>query len=138
MRELVQFIGDLRNARARDLEQKIINKEPANIRQGFDQSSLALVAKLGLDQDHTKVKTLIDWGADQPCINKRVAVNVAHSSRIPTDPYLVTMPQESLKELNHIHILQAFFVDPVTDLLVSFYTKSPLVFALDNVFFFWQ
>ena len=31
---LVQFIADLRNARARDLEEKRINKELANIRCG--------------------------------------------------------------------------------------------------------
>jgi AP-2 complex subunit alpha len=35
MRGLVQFIADLRNARARDLEEKRINKELANIRQKF-------------------------------------------------------------------------------------------------------
>ena len=32
MRGLVQFIADLRNARARDLEEQRINKELANIR----------------------------------------------------------------------------------------------------------
>lgn len=32
MRGLVQFISDLRNARARELEEKRINKELANIR----------------------------------------------------------------------------------------------------------
>lgn len=32
MRGLVQFIADLRNARARELEEKRINKELANIR----------------------------------------------------------------------------------------------------------
>lgn len=35
MRGLVQFIADLRNARARELEEKRINKELANIRQKF-------------------------------------------------------------------------------------------------------
>ena len=35
MRGLVQFIADLRNARARDLEEKRINKELANIRLVF-------------------------------------------------------------------------------------------------------
>lgn len=39
MRGLVQFIADLRNARARELEEKRINKELANIR---------LVVTLGL------------------------------------------------------------------------------------------
>ncbi len=34
MRGLVQFIADLRNARARELEEKRINKELANIRYG--------------------------------------------------------------------------------------------------------
>jgi AP-2 complex subunit alpha len=32
MRGLIQFIADLRNARARELEEKRINKELANIR----------------------------------------------------------------------------------------------------------
>ena len=35
MRGLVQFIADLRNAIARELEEKRINKELANIRQKF-------------------------------------------------------------------------------------------------------
>jgi AP-2 complex subunit alpha len=41
MRGLVQFIADLRNARARDLEEKRINKELANIRQKFKDGSLS-------------------------------------------------------------------------------------------------
>lgn len=40
MRGLVQFIADLRNARARDLEEKRINKELANIRQKFKSEKL--------------------------------------------------------------------------------------------------
>ncbi|KAL5883529.1 hypothetical protein ACKVWC_002521 [Pyricularia oryzae] len=36
MRGLVQFIADLRNARARELEEKRINKELANIRWVMD------------------------------------------------------------------------------------------------------
>ncbi|KAL1954098.1 hypothetical protein VTO42DRAFT_1753 [Malbranchea cinnamomea] len=40
MRGLVQFIADLRNARARELEEKRINKELANIRQKFKQGNL--------------------------------------------------------------------------------------------------
>ncbi|EEA24566.1 hypothetical protein TMatcc_007672 [Talaromyces marneffei ATCC 18224] len=40
MRGLVQFIADLRNARARDLEEKRINKELANIRQKFRDGNL--------------------------------------------------------------------------------------------------
>lgn len=40
MRGLVSFIADLRNARARELEEKRINKELANIRQKFKQGSL--------------------------------------------------------------------------------------------------
>lgn len=40
MRGLVQFIADLRNARARELEEKRINKELANIRQKFKSGSL--------------------------------------------------------------------------------------------------
>jgi AP-2 complex subunit alpha len=40
MRGLVSFIADLRNARARDLEEKRINKELANIRQKFKDGNL--------------------------------------------------------------------------------------------------
>ncbi|KZF22779.1 Adaptor protein complex AP-2 alpha subunit [Xylona heveae TC161] len=40
MRGLVQFIADLRNARARELEEKRINKELANIRQKFNDGNL--------------------------------------------------------------------------------------------------
>lgn len=41
MRGLVQFIADIRNARARELEEKRINKELANIRQKFKDGSLS-------------------------------------------------------------------------------------------------
>ena len=41
MRGLVQFIADLRNARARDLEEKRINKELANIREKFRDGNLS-------------------------------------------------------------------------------------------------
>ncbi|KAH8677896.1 putative AP-2 adaptor complex subunit alpha [Xylariales sp. PMI_506] len=41
MRGLVQFIADLRNARARELEEKRINKELANIRQKFKDGNLS-------------------------------------------------------------------------------------------------
>jgi AP-2 complex subunit alpha len=40
MRGLVSFIADLRNARARELEEKRINKELANIRQKFRDGGL--------------------------------------------------------------------------------------------------
>lgn len=40
MRGLVSFIADLRNARARELEEKRINKELANIRQKFKDGGL--------------------------------------------------------------------------------------------------
>jgi len=40
MRGLISFIADLRNARARDVEEKRINKELANIRQKFKGGSL--------------------------------------------------------------------------------------------------
>ena len=40
MRGLVQFIADIRNARARELEEKRINKELANIRQKFREGNL--------------------------------------------------------------------------------------------------
>lgn len=41
MRGLVTFIADLRNARARDLEEKRINKELANIRDKFKDTKLS-------------------------------------------------------------------------------------------------
>lgn len=41
MRGLVQFIADLRNARARELEEKRINKELANVRQKFKDGNLS-------------------------------------------------------------------------------------------------
>lgn len=41
MRGLVSFIADLRNARARELEEKRINKELANIRQKFKGGNLS-------------------------------------------------------------------------------------------------
>ena len=40
MRGLVQFIADLRNARARELEEKRVIKELANIRQKFKAGNL--------------------------------------------------------------------------------------------------
>jgi hypothetical protein len=40
MRGLVQFIADLRNARARELEEKRINKELANIRYAHPSPSV--------------------------------------------------------------------------------------------------
>lgn len=46
MRGLVQFIADLRNARARDLEEKRINKELANIRFVLRVVSILLVIEL--------------------------------------------------------------------------------------------
>lgn len=42
MRGLVQFIADLRNARARELEEKRINKELANIRYEAQTMGLPL------------------------------------------------------------------------------------------------
>lgn len=41
MRGLVSFIADLRNARARELEEKRINKELANIRQKFKATNIS-------------------------------------------------------------------------------------------------
>lgn len=45
MRGLVQFIADLRNARARELEEKRINKELANIRYVQSNSVLLILVK---------------------------------------------------------------------------------------------
>ncbi len=47
MRGLVQFIADLRNARARELEEKRINKELANIRQKYHVRHGSAVFDLG-------------------------------------------------------------------------------------------
>lgn len=63
MRGLVSFIADLRNARARDLEEKRINKELANIRQKFKGGSLS-----GYDKKKYVCKLLyiyiLGWNVD--------------------------------------------------------------------------
>lgn len=63
MRGLVSFIADLRNARARDLEEKRINKELANIRQKFKGGSLT-----GYDRKKYVCKLLyiyiLGWNVD--------------------------------------------------------------------------
>jgi len=63
MRGLVSFIADLRNARARELEEKRINKELANIRQKFKQGNLT-----GYDKKKYVCKLLyiyiLGWNVD--------------------------------------------------------------------------
>lgn len=63
MRGLVSFIADLRNARARELEEKRINKELANIRQKFKSGSLS-----GYDRKKYVCKLLyiyiLGWNVD--------------------------------------------------------------------------
>lgn len=63
MRGLVSFIADLRNARARELEEKRINKELANIRQKFKGGSLS-----GYDKKKYVCKLLyiyiLGWNVD--------------------------------------------------------------------------
>lgn len=63
MRGLVSFIADLRNARARDLEEKRINKELANIRQKFKGTTLS-----GYDRKKYVCKLLyiyiLGWNVD--------------------------------------------------------------------------
>ncbi|KAF2863916.1 Adaptor protein complex AP-2 alpha subunit [Piedraia hortae CBS 480.64] len=63
MRGLVSFISDLRNARARELEEKRINKELANIRQKFKQGNLS-----GYDKKKYVCKLLyiyiLGWNVD--------------------------------------------------------------------------
>ncbi|KAF4553702.1 Adaptin N terminal region-containing protein 3 [Elsinoe fawcettii] len=63
MRGLVSFIADLRNARARELEEKRINKELANIRQKFKGASLS-----GYDKKKYVCKLLyiyiLGWNVD--------------------------------------------------------------------------
>lgn len=63
MRGLVSFIADLRNARARELEERRINKELANIRQKFKGGSLS-----GYDKKKYVCKLLyiyiLGWNVD--------------------------------------------------------------------------
>nr|POF04090.1 ap-2 complex subunit alpha [Quercus suber] len=63
MRGLVTFIADLRNARARELEEKRINKELANIRQKFKAGNLT-----GYDKKKYVCKLLyiyiLGWNVD--------------------------------------------------------------------------
>lgn len=63
MRGLVSFIADLRNARARELEEKRINKELANIRQKFKGGGLT-----GYDKKKYVCKLLyiyiLGWNVD--------------------------------------------------------------------------
>ncbi|KAE9979304.1 hypothetical protein BLS_009933 [Venturia inaequalis] len=63
MRGLVTFIADLRNARARELEEKRINKELANIRQKFRDGKLG-----GYDRKKYVCKLLyiyiLGWNVD--------------------------------------------------------------------------
>lgn len=63
MRGLVSFIADLRNARARELEEKRINKELANIRQNFKKGGLS-----GYDKKKYVCKLLyiyiLGWNVD--------------------------------------------------------------------------
>lgn len=63
MRGLVSFIADLRNARARELEEKRINKELANIRQKFKAGNLS-----GYDKKKYVCKLLyiyiLGWNVD--------------------------------------------------------------------------
>ncbi|EMC92589.1 hypothetical protein BAUCODRAFT_76752 [Baudoinia panamericana UAMH 10762] len=63
MRGLVSFIADLRNARARELEEKRINKELANIRQQFKKGNLT-----GYDKKKYVCKLLyiyiLGWNVD--------------------------------------------------------------------------
>ncbi|KAF2724567.1 Adaptor protein complex AP-2 alpha subunit [Polychaeton citri CBS 116435] len=63
MRGLVSFIADLRNARARELEEKRINKELANIRGKFKQGNLT-----GYDKKKYVCKLLyiyiLGWNVD--------------------------------------------------------------------------
>ncbi|KAL2195728.1 adaptin N terminal region-domain-containing protein [Corynascus similis CBS 632.67] len=61
MRGLVQFIADLRNARARELEEKRINKELANIRGYHKKKYLLYIYILGWNVDfgHLEAVNLI-------------------------------------------------------------------------------
>jgi AP-2 complex subunit alpha len=77
MRGLVSFIADLRNARARELEEKRINKELANIRQKFKGGSLS-----GYDKKKYVCKLLyiyiLGWNVD---FGHLEAVNLISASK---------------------------------------------------------
>ena len=77
MRGLVSFIADLRNARARELEEKRINKELANVRQKFKQGSLS-----GYDKKKYVCKLLyiyiLGWNVD---FGHLEAVNLISASK---------------------------------------------------------
>ena len=77
MRGLVSFIADLRNARARELEEKRINKELANIRQKFKQGSMS-----GYDKKKYVCKLLyiyiLGWNVD---FGHLEAVNLISASK---------------------------------------------------------
>ena len=77
MRGLVSFIADLRNARARELEEKRINKELANIRQKFKQGNLT-----GYDKKKYVCKLLyiyiLGWNVD---FGHLEAVNLISASK---------------------------------------------------------
>lgn len=77
MRGLVSFIADLRNARARELEEKRINKELANIRQKFKQGNLS-----GYDKKKYVCKLLyiyiLGWNVD---FGHLEAVNLISASK---------------------------------------------------------
>jgi AP-2 complex subunit alpha len=77
MRGLVTFIADLRNARARELEEKRINKELANIRQKFKDGKLS-----GYDRKKYVCKLLyiyiLGWNVD---FGHLEAVNLVSSTK---------------------------------------------------------
>jgi AP-2 complex subunit alpha len=77
MRGLVTFIADLRNARARELEEKRINKELANIRQKFKDGKLS-----GYDRKKYVCKLLyiyiLGWNVD---FGHLEAVNLVSSNK---------------------------------------------------------
>ncbi|KAK9450562.1 Clathrin/coatomer adaptor, adaptin-like protein [Limtongia smithiae] len=117
MRGLVQFIADLRNARARELEEKRINKELANIRQKFKDSNLngyqkkKYVCKLlyiyilgyNIDFGHLEALNLI---ASNKFSEKQVgylAVSLLLNENHPLINLVLNSIRKDLNDVNELH-----------------------------------
>lgn len=58
---LIQFIADIRGARVRELEEKRINKEMANIRKRFKGIVSSLVLDRDVTEDHSYHRRKLGW-----------------------------------------------------------------------------
>ena len=101
MRGLVSFIADLRNARARELEEKRINKELANIRQKFKQGNLS-----GYDKKKYVCKLLyiyiLGWNVDFGHLEAVNLISAAKYSEKQIGYLAVTLFLHEQHELLHL------------------------------------